>query len=407
MLLHTRALVRRCCLPTQRCCQPSFRGVARPWAVKTANAAPRLDTSTRSYVSTSRCTCSGSDGSGGGEVWRGAHYARPSDVQRHVFSVDVQHQLGHSDPRSVVAEAFGSPTDQPVVFLHGGGQNRWTWERTALEIAPRGFYVVTVDMKGHGDSYWDPDAAYTSGDYGKDLGTFLERSGLAKHRPCLVGASLGGLSILMSDAARGVASAIVLVDITPRMELAGVHRIVSFMQRTAASGFATLQEASAAVASYQQHRNREPRTQEQLQSLRKVLRQQEDGRWRWHWDPAFISGPKARMAVEGAEDDADNHKWLEQSREAYIKGARCISSPCLILRGRESDLVSLDGVKDFLAAVPHAEFVDIADAHHMVAGDSNSVFTAEVLAFLSKLFPSPAGIVSERICVAGMRSSQR
>ena len=150
MLLHTRALVRRCCLPTQRCCQPSFRGVARPWAVKTANAAPRLDTSTRSYVSTSRCTCSGSDGSGGGEVWRGAHYARPSDVQRHVFSVDVQHQLGHSDPRTVVAEAFGSPTDQPVVFLHGGGQNRWTWERTALEIAPRGFYVVTVDMKGHG-----------------------------------------------------------------------------------------------------------------------------------------------------------------------------------------------------------------------------------------------------------------
>lgn len=111
---------------------------------------------------------------------------------------------------------------------------------------------------------------------------------------------------------------------------------------------------------------------------------------------------QARMAVEGAEDDADNHKWLEQSREAYIKGARCISSPCLILRGRESDLVSLDGVKDFLAAVPHAEFVDIADAHHMVAGDSNSVFTAEVLAFLSKLFPSPAGSVSERICVAGM-----
>lgn len=152
---------------------------------------------------------------------------------------------------------------------------------------------------------------------GQDLGTFLERSGLGRPRPCLVGASLGGLSILMSDAARGVASAIVLVDITPRMELAGVHRIVSFMQRTAASGFATLQEASAAVArcvfqvaacfrrpcdnahgavrggnSYQQHRNREPRTQEQLQSLRKVLRQQEDGRWRWHWDPAFISGPK-------------------------------------------------------------------------------------------------------------------
>lgn len=84
----------------------------------------------------------------------------------------------------------------------------------------------------------------------QDLGRFLRASNLASRAPCLVGASLGGLSILMSKPARRAASSVVLVDITPRMEIEGVHRIVSFMHRTAEAGFASLEEASETVARY-------------------------------------------------------------------------------------------------------------------------------------------------------------
>jgi pimeloyl-ACP methyl ester carboxylesterase len=47
-----------------------------------------------------------------------------------------------------------------------------------------------------------------------------------------------------------------------------------------------------------------------------------------------------------------------------------------------SDLLSEEGAQTFLAQVPHAKFVDVSGAGHMVAGDENDVFTAAVIDFL-------------------------
>jgi pimeloyl-ACP methyl ester carboxylesterase len=56
--------------------------------------------------------------------------------------------------------------------------------------------------------------------------------------------------------------------------------------------------------------------------------------------------------------------------------------PTLLVRGRESDVVGPRGVEEFLEAVPHARFVDVTGAGHMVAGDRNDVFTEAVVEFL-------------------------
>ena len=56
--------------------------------------------------------------------------------------------------------------------------------------------------------------------------------------------------------------------------------------------------------------------------------------------------------------------------------------PTLLVRGRESDLLSEDGARAFLALVPHATFVDVSGAGHMVAGDRNDAFASAVLSFL-------------------------
>jgi pimeloyl-ACP methyl ester carboxylesterase len=39
------------------------------------------------------------------------------------------------------------------------------------------------------------------------------------------------------------------------------------------------------------------------------------------------------------------------------------------------------------ALVPHARFVDVAGAGHMVAGDRNDVFNDAVVAFLGETLP--------------------
>ena len=61
-----------------------------------------------------------------------------------------------------------------------------------------------------------------------------------------------------------------------------------------------------------------------------------------------------------------------------------MSIPTLLVRGTRSRIVSEAGAREFLDMVPHAEFVDIAGAHHMVAGDANDAFNDAVFSFIDK-----------------------
>jgi pimeloyl-ACP methyl ester carboxylesterase len=51
----------------------------------------------------------------------------------------------------------------------------------------------------------------------------------------------------------------------------------------------------------------------------------------------------------------------------------------LLVRGGSSDVVTREAAEALLRLLPHARFVDVADASHMVAGDRNGVFSAAVL----------------------------
>ena len=46
-----------------------------------------------------------------------------------------------------------SAEDRPtILMLHGGGQNRFSWKNTGQILADRGFHVVALDARGHGDN---------------------------------------------------------------------------------------------------------------------------------------------------------------------------------------------------------------------------------------------------------------
>ncbi|UCE87890.1 MAG: alpha/beta fold hydrolase [Deltaproteobacteria bacterium] len=262
----------------------------------------------------------------------------------------------------LIADAWGDPGAAPVLLLHGGGQTRYAWGGTARALARAGWYAISLDLRGHGESDWDPDGDYSAEAFVEDfLGV---SSGLAR-RPAVVGASLGGITALLAEgeSAGGICSALVLVDIVPKMEPEGVERIVGFM-RAAPDGFASVQEAADAIASYLPHRAR-PRD---LSGLRKNLRRHDDGRYRWHWDPRFLSG----------------HNRLSAARDPdrLRTAARALRVPTLLVRGRMSELVSEDGAREFIELVPHARYVDVSRAGHMVAGDRNDVFSEAVIDFL-------------------------
>jgi pimeloyl-ACP methyl ester carboxylesterase len=273
---------------------------------------------------------------------------------------------------TLAADAYGPDDGPPVVLLHGGGQTRHAWDGTARLLGAKGWRAITVDLRGHGDSDWS-----ATGDYGlDDFAADVRAVAAAQARPpVLIGASLGGLSSLVAIADApdpdAVAAGLVLVDVAPRLETAGITRIADFMLGHL-DGFASLDEVADAVAAYNPHR---PRPTD-LSGLRKNVRQRDDGRWYWHWDPQFLQGGRTDEPRSFTNEDR-----LESA-------ARALRLPTLLVRGRQSDVLSEEGARRLLSLTPHARYVDVGDAGHMVAGDRNDVFNDAVVAFLRDELPA-------------------
>jgi len=263
----------------------------------------------------------------------------------------------------LAAETWGIPGDPGIVFAHGFGQTRNAWAGPAATIATEGWRCTAYDARGHGDSGWRGAEPYAWEQLVDDL---LAVAGTAGPRPVLVGASMGGLIGLAAEGLRGpLFRALVLVDVTPRWEPAGVDRIMGFM-RAHPDGFDSLHHASEAIATYLPHRG----ARKSPERLRSLLADHGDGRLRWHWDP--------RLLDEIAHDSASQQPLL-------IEAAQRVRIPTLLISGGASDLVSRNTIDEFLALVPHARHVVVPHATHMVAGDDNVVFTRHVLEFLHTL----------------------
>ncbi|MBL7498496.1 alpha/beta hydrolase [Frankia sp. CNm7] len=277
-----------------------------------------------------------------------------------------------------------------VLLLHGGGQTRHSWRRTGERMAEHGWSALAMDARGHGDSDWDPGEDYSHHAMADDLDAIAAAIG---EPPVLVGASMGGITALLAQARDpSLGRALVLVDITPRIEPSGIRHIFDFMT-SAPDGFASLEDAAAAIAAYNPRRKKPA----SLSGLKKNLRER-NGRWYWHWDPAFMKmrdEPRRELAVgeriaPGASLSAD--EFLVEAEKVIQSdqlrdAARSIRVPTLLVRGKQSDIVSEEGVAELLALIPHAEYVDVTDAGHMVAGDDNDVFAGRLGDFLDRLPP--------------------
>jgi pimeloyl-ACP methyl ester carboxylesterase len=266
---------------------------------------------------------------------------------------------------SIAGDSWGDPNGPLVLLQHGGGQTRHAWKGTGQSLGSAGYHAVAFDARGHGDSDWAPDGVYGQDVMVEDLQRVVEA--LGGRRPVLVGASMGGgVSLVAVGEDHVDATALVLVDIAPRIEPDGARKIQDFMSQRP-DGFDSLDEVAAAIASYQPHRDR-PRN---LEGLAKNVRLGEDGRYHWHWDPRFRQG----------------RRDMRQRQERLEACAANLTLPTLLVRGGLSDILTEEGARSFLELCPHSEYVNVTGAAHMVAGDRNDVFASAVIDFLGRTVP--------------------
>ena len=139
--------------------------------------------------------------------------------------------------------------------------------------------------------------------------------------------------------------------------------------------FATLEEAAVAVGEYLPNR-KGPASPDRL---RRNLRQRSDGRWVWK----HAIGRRLRAVGEDAPSiQPGGWQALVAGMDAEIAALEC---PVLVLRGKQSDVLSDEGAREVAALIPNARLAEIASAGHHAAGDNPESTIDLVQGFLADL----------------------
>jgi esterase len=243
---------------------------------------------------------------------------------------------------------WGRSGRPPVLFLHGGGLTAHTWDLVCLGLR-NDHHCFALDQRGHGDSEWSPHLDYVTEAHVRDLEALVRH--LELERPVLVGQSMGALNALgyaarHADALRGL----VLVDMTPDVQIAGAQRIFDFV--TAPAELDSVEAFVARAVEFNPARD----ARLLRRSLLHNLRQLPNGKWTWKYD-------RRAMTRERFEE-----LRAEVGALGGLLGS--VTCPTLVVRGTRSDVVSAEGAAAFSDALPHATWVEVPDAGHTVQGDN-------------------------------------
>lgn len=273
-------------------------------------------------------------------------------------------RIGGADSVTIAADAFGSRDSPPIVFMHGGGQSRSAWRGAARRLATQGWRALTIDLRGHGDSDWAPDGNYSFDRYTADIEALVAWLGVPA---VLVGASLGGHAALMAAASRPqLVRGLALADVTPWVDEDHADGIRAAMRRTA-EGFDSLEQAAAMV-----DRLRGTASRGRPEGLRPFVRQGEDGRLYWRWDPRFLHDRFVRHGGEGG---------------MFAAAASRLEVPTLLMRAEHSNIVDPAHVERFKEVLPALRYVEIKGVGHMVTGDANDAYAEALIGFVNGLDP--------------------
>ena len=237
---------------------------------------------------------------------------------------------------------WGDAGAPPVVMVHGLTGNAHAFDLLAPHFAQR-YHVVSVDVRGRGDSDWAADGDYSNDSYVADLEGL--RQFLGFERFSLVGTSMGGrISLTYAGAYPDRVERTVLNDIGPEVDPRGGSRIAT-SSRDAVTTFDTLDQVMAWHRENRVGFSAMSDAQQRAASGHAVKALPEGG-YTWKMDPAVRSDPR------------------RPDPEASWKLARRISGPVLLVRGGASDLLSPEIAQRMVAEMQDCREVEVPGVGH-------------------------------------------
>lgn len=255
---------------------------------------------------------------------------------------------------------WGTDAKPPLVCLHGHTGQAHIWDEFATTMAPY-YHVYALDQRGHGGSQWAADG-YDRRRFVEDLTAFLDA--LALPKVVLVGLSMGGWNTLLyTHRHQDRVERVILVDIGP--ELSETSRQQSGDRPPTPLEFNSFDEAVA----WARQGNPWATDARLRQDMVDKMRQHADGRWGWKADTALFTTP-----LKDTEDQV--------LIASYWHSLESLTCPTLLVRGKESIVVSDEIVARMKQANPRLQSVDVAEAGHVIPVDKPQDFITATRGFL-------------------------
>ena len=218
---------------------------------------------------------------------------------------------------------YGGGGESWIVCIHGLTGNAHNFDALAPYLTPK-YRVISIDVRGRGDSEWGPPTEYLPQNYATDLAAMLDA--LAVKRASLIGTSMGGIiSMMYAGGWPERVERLVLNDVGPEINQAGATRIGNYVG-VAPERFNNLGE----VAAY--YRENYPAMAAlgdaaALEMAKWAVKPAPGGGLTWKMDPSV------RRPLRGGTAQQRLDLWVP-----YIR----ITCPILIVRGADSDILGRD-----------------------------------------------------------------
>ena len=252
---------------------------------------------------------------------------------------------------------FGGDGRQPLIMLHGIGRVAHTFDHVASHFN-QNYHVMAVDMRGHGDSDWDPKAAYLVEDYVKDIEGLAQQ--LRLRNIVIWGNSTGGrVAQVFAGLHPDLVAAVIAEDVGPERPREIADGFTSRLKQEDEKGWASENELFA------QLKTGSPRTADEI--LRAYAhfgsKKRPDGRVIWKRDPGIGNG------------FVPTELW---------RFVRQIKSPIIYVLGGRSTIVPAATQEELRKTLPQVQIVTMPGLGHYPSEENPKDFLPIVDGFLAK-----------------------
>ncbi len=258
---------------------------------------------------------------------------------------------------------WGDPRGGTLLLLHGFASSTWTsWRDLAPRLSDR-FHVLGIDLRGHGDSDWDPATNYTLQAYSDDVEAAL--AALDRRPQAIIGHSMGGrLALLYAARHPDSLRRLVLVDAKVAGGRTPPDMIANYPER-----FDTVAEADA----FAERQFGRRRARYEYEFVRHI-----DGTVDWRFD---LVGQRRSRA--GPDPVLDEGQWSQYA---------AVRTPTLVFRSGRSGAISPADLALMKELSPDVRLIEYESSGHSLHQDEPERFWLDVTTFLTTDPPS----VSER-----------